>query len=140
MKLRPSKSDGEIPIALPARSDAVTIVWPSGKRTQAFVAARDSDGLLIAPVLAVGQSLETERVDLLALEFTSRQGRIRLQGTVTLEESEAFHFRDLHAVAVVQEREYVRVPVSGPATVSARSGIRSVHTFYVDLSGGGMRL
>lgn len=136
----PSKSNDRIALALPSRSDAVTIVWASGERTQALVAARDQESLLVTPVIRSGRVLDENALDRLLLEFTSSGARIRLQGAVTLEDRQTLRFRDLRAVEVIQERNYVRVPASGPAIVSGPTDERPVHTYYLELGGGGMRL
>jgi hypothetical protein len=139
MKLRPRHRDRVIELVLPARAEVITVICPTGERIQALVAERDDESLLVAPRFAE-RFPEDDRLDQLAIEFTSRSGRVRLQGAVTRESGEELRFRDLRAVEVLQQREYVRVPASRPATVSTGSGEGWVSTFCVDVSGGGMRL
>jgi hypothetical protein len=140
MKLKRPKSDAGTELQLPARSDVVTIVRPSGERAQARVAECDGESLLVALMFRTERPFEAGRLDGLVLEFTDRRGRIRLQGTVTLEDRELLRFRGLHAMEVIQEREYVRVPATRPVAVTSASNRSSIQTFSVDLSGGGMLL
>jgi hypothetical protein len=141
MKLMRSKSraTAELP-PLPARADVVTIVRPSGERIQARVAESAGDSLLVALMFRAERPLEGSRLDQLVLEFTNDRGRVRVQGMVTLEDSELLRFRDLHSLETIQEREYVRVPSTRPVTVTAGSSPSSIQTFSVDVSGGGMLL
>jgi len=125
---------------LPALADVVTVIRPSGERIQALVAWRDDRSLVVAPWLAGSDFRDDDRLDLLAIEFTSRGGRIRLQGEVTREGDDELRFSELRAVEVLQRREYVRVPASRPANVSDGVGEGWVSTFCVDVGGGGMRL
>jgi hypothetical protein len=140
MKLKRPKSDDGAELQLPARADVVTIVRPSGERAQARVAECDGESLLVALMFRTERPFEAGRLDGLVLEFTDRRGRIRLQGAVTLEDRELLRFRGLHAMEVIQEREYVRVPATRPVAVTAASSRSSIQTFSVDLSGGGMLL
>ena len=140
MKLKRPKSDADTELQLPARSDVVTIVRPSGERAQARVAECDGESLLVALMFRTERPFEAGRLDGLVLEFTDRRGRIRLQGTVTLEDRELLRFRELHSMEVIQEREYVRVPATRPVAVTSASSRSSIQTFSVDLSGGGMLL
>ena len=140
MKLKRTKSGGEGDLELPRRTDVVTIVRPSGERVQARVAEGEGDSLLVALMFRTERPFQSGRLDGLVLEFTSRRGRIRLQGEVTLEDRELLRFTALHSMEVIQEREYVRVPATRPVAVSAPSARGSIQTFSVDLSGGGMLL
>jgi PilZ domain len=140
MKLRRPKNETATELELPGRADVVTIVRPSGERVQARVAEGDGQTLLIALMFRTERPFQSGRLDGLVLEFTSSRGRIRLQGTVRLEDRELLRFSDLHSVEVIQEREYVRVPATRPVAVSSASNRTSIQTFSVDLSGGGMLL
>ncbi len=140
MTRRLSQRGAERKLPLPVRSDPLTIIGPSGERVQALVAASDDERLLVAPLLAVERFLDESRLDDLALEFATRRGRIRLAGTVSLENGDTLCFSDLGVPEIFQERDDVRVRVTGPAVISARTGMRPVDTYYVDLGGAGMRL
>jgi PilZ domain len=141
MKLKRSKgqADDELP-PLPARAEVVTIVRPSGERVQARVAESDGRSLLVALMFRAERPLEAGGLAGLILEFTTERGRMRVQGTVTLEDRELLRFQSLHSLEVIQEREYVRVPSTRPVTVSAGASQGSIQTFSVDVSGGGMLL
>lgn len=140
MTAQGSKSERWSKLALPARSDAVTIVRPSGERLQAHVAECDGASLLVALAAHLEQPFQQERLDQLALEFTTRRGRIRIHGAVALEQRELLRFASLNAVEVLQERDFVRVPATRPVLVSAHAGHGPIQTYCVNLSGGGMLL
>jgi hypothetical protein len=140
MRLRRAKSESRGELELPERTDAVTLVRPSGERVQARVAERDGEELLVALMFRAERPLQDGRLNDLLLEFTSPRGRIRLGGTVTLEDRELLRFRDLSSMELLQEREYVRVQATRPVMIAAGSSHSSVQTFSVDLSGGGMLL
>ncbi len=127
-------------IELPVRTDPVTIVRPSGERVQARVAERDGGGLLVALMFRAERPFSPGSLDELVLEFTNDRGRIRLQGTVTLEDRELLRFRELHSVELIQQREYVRIQSTRPVLVLTGGQGGTVQTYSVDISGGGMLL
>jgi hypothetical protein len=139
MRLRRPKSEQHAELELPERSDAVTLVRPSGERVQARVAERNGEELLVALMFRPEAPLHPGRLEGLLLEFTSPRGRVRLHGAVTLLERELLRFSDLRPAELLQEREYVRVQATRPVLVSGSTG-NSIQTFSVDLSGGGMLL
>jgi hypothetical protein len=122
------------------RAEAVTIVRPSGERVPARVAECDGQSLLVALMFRSERPFVAGRLDGVELEFTREHGRMRLQGRVTLQDSELLRFDELQPGEAIQEREYVRVPATRPVAITAASGRGSVQTFSVDLSGGGMLL
>ncbi len=139
MRLRRSPSEQRPEPELPERSDAVTLVRPSGERVQARVAERRGGELLVALMFRPEAPLHPGRLDGLLLEFTSARGRVRLHGAVTLIDRELLRFTELEPAELLQEREYVRVQTTRPVLVSGSTG-NSIQTFSVDLSGGGMLL
>lgn len=139
MKLRRAKQD-DSELTLPGRASVVTLVRPSGERAQARVAEQAADSLLVALMFRTEVPLRATELDRLVLEFTDRRGRIRLQGQVALEDRDLLRFSGLRSLAVVQEREYVRVPAARPVTITSGASQRPVQTFSVDLSGGGILL
>ncbi len=142
MKLgRAAKASGDRgEIELPERSDPVTVVRTSGERVQARVAERDNNGLLVALMFRAERPFGPGSLDELVLEFTNTRGRIRLQGAVTLEDRELLRFRELHSVALIQQREYVRIQSTRPVLVVTGGREGTVQTYSVDISGGGMLL
>lgn len=140
MRLRRAKEQDHPELMLPERSDAVTIVRPSGERVQARIAERDGEQLLVALMFRVERPLDSRRLDELQLEFTNPRGRVRLQGTVTLEDRELLRFSALHSHELIQEREYVRVPSTRPVLVLTGTSQGTIQTYSVDLSGGGILL
>ncbi|HXA55714.1 MAG TPA: PilZ domain-containing protein [Solirubrobacteraceae bacterium] len=139
MRLKRPKTQPRPALELPERSDAVTLVRPSGERVQARIAERDGDQLLVALMFRPERPLDRGRLEGLLLEFTSPRGRIRLQGAVSLEDRELLRFSELSSIELLQEREYVRVQATRPVMVSGSRG-SSCQTFSVDLSGGGILL
>lgn len=127
-------------LELPERSDPVTIVRPSGERVQARIAERDNSGLLVALMFRAEVPFSAGSLDQLVLEFTNSRGRIRLQGTVTLEDRELLRFRELHSVELIQQREYVRIQSTRPVLVLTGGRGGTVQTYSVDISGGGILL
>ncbi len=140
LKRSPKARDRGEELVLPERSDPVAVVRPSGERIQARVAERDDEGLRVALMFRAERPLDDGQLDELVLESTNRRGRIRLQGTVTLEEPELLRFRELHSIERIQEREYVRVQSTRPVLVVTGGSEGTVQTYSVDLSGGGILL
>jgi hypothetical protein len=140
MRLKRSKAQDHEEIVLPERSDAVTVVRPSGERIQARVAERDGEQLLVALMFRPERPLENGPLAELLLEFTHRRGRIRLRSAVTLEGRELLRFGAPHSIDVIQQREYVRVQSTRPVLVTADGSRGTIQTFSVDLSGGGILL
>ncbi len=141
MKLRRAKgsSDSE-EIALPERSEAVTLVRSSGERVQARVAERNGVELSVALMFRPERPLGAGDTNGLLLEFTNSAGRVRLQGEVTLVDRELVRFREVSSVEQIQQREYVRVRSTRPVAVISGGVQSTLQTFSVDLSGGGMLL
>jgi c-di-GMP-binding flagellar brake protein YcgR len=140
MKLRRAKKDDNDAPALPGRAGVVTLVRPSGERVQARVAESGADSLLVALMFRTEVPLRNSELGEIVLEYTDRRGRVRLQGQVAQEERDLLRFRELRPLEVVQEREYVRVPIARPVTITAGSSRSAVNTYSVDVSGGGMLL
>ncbi len=140
MKLKRAKEQDCAEFVLPNRSDAVTIVRPSGERVQARVAECDGEQLLVALMFRADRPLDDGRLSELQLEYTNPRGRIRLRGTVTLVDRELLRFRDLQQPETIQQREYVRVQSSRPVLVVTGGSQGTVQTYSVDISGGGMLL
>jgi hypothetical protein len=134
---RSAKAEGAL--QLPTRAATVTLVRASGERIQARVADHDHDSLLVGVMFRTERPLREGSLDDIVLEYASRRGRVRLQGTVTLEDRDLLRFRDLCSVEVVQEREYVRVRATRPVMVCTGSQ-GTVRSYSVDVSGGGMLL
>jgi hypothetical protein len=140
MKLGRAKARDRGELVLPKRSDAVTIVRPSGERVQARIAECDGEQLLVALMFRAERPLDDGRLNELQLEYTNPRGRVRLRGTVTLVDRELLRFRELQAPETIQQREYVRVQSTRPVLVITGGSGGTVQTYSVDLSGGGMLL
>ncbi len=141
MKLRRAKasSAGE-EIALPERSEAVTLVRSSGERVQARVTECSGSELQVVLMFRPERPLGAGDTNGLLLEFTNSAGRVRLQGEVTLLDRELVRFRDVSSVELIQQREFVRVRSTRPVAVIGSGSQSTMQTFSVDLSGGGMLL
>ncbi len=79
-------------------------------------------------------------LDDIVLEYASHRGRVRVRGTVTLEDRDLLRLRELCSTEVLQEREYVRVKATRPVMVVTGGSQGTVRSYSVDLSGGGMLL
>jgi hypothetical protein len=124
-------------IALPERSDAVILVRPSGERVQARVAERQGEDLLVALMFRPERPLGSHDLGGMLLEFTNPRGRVRLSGTITLEDRELVRFSEVNSVEQIQQREYVRVQSTRPVVVITGGSQGTVQTCSVELSGGG---
>ncbi len=137
--LRRNSSDKDA-LKLPKRSATVTLVRASGERIQARVAESEPDSLLVGVMFRTERPLSEGSLDDIVLEYASHRGRVRVQGTVVLEDRDLLRFRDLCSVEVLQEREYVRVKATRPVMVATGGSQGTVQSYSVDLSGGGMLL
>ena len=137
--LRRNSSDKDA-LKLPKRSATVTLVRASGERIQARVAESEQDTLLVGVMFRTERPLSEGSLDDIVLEYASHRGRVRVQGTVVLEDRDLLRFRDLCSVEVLQEREYVRVKATRPVMVCTGGSQGTVQSYSVDLSGGGMLL
>jgi PilZ domain len=140
MRLLRKSSENEGALKLPKRSTTVTLVRDSGERIQARVTEREEDSLLVGVMFRTERPLSEGSLDDVVLEYGSHRGRVRLRGTVTLEDCDLLRFRELCSVEVLQEREYVRVQATRPVMVCTGSAQGTVRSYSVDLSGGGMLL
>lgn len=138
--LRRNNSEDNEALKLPKRSATVTLVRGSGERIQARVAERETDSLLVGIMFRTERPLNEGSLDDIVLEYASGRGRVRLRGTVTLEDRDLLRFRELCSVEVLQEREYVRVRATRPVMVCTGGSQGTVQSYSVDLSGGGMLL
>jgi hypothetical protein len=130
------------PLALPERSDTVTLVPASGERIPARVLESGADTLLVA-ILVPTAPLSYGQLEGLMLEFVGPRGRVRLSGTATVEdpaEPDVLRIDRPRSIEVLQEREYVRIMSTRPAVVYGGPGQIPVQSYTVDLSGGGFLL
>ncbi len=130
------------PVALPERSQSVTLYPRGGDGITARVLESSPDSLLVAIMIPVGR-LSAAQLDGLVLEFVAPQGRVRLTGTVSIEDPsdpDVLRLDGPRSVEVLQEREFVRIMSARPAVVYGGAGKPSVQSFTVDLSGGGFLL
>lgn len=130
------------PVALPERSQSVTLYPRGGDGITARVLKSSPDSLLVAIMIPVGR-LSAAQLDGLVLEFVAPQGRVRLTGTVSIEDPsdpDVLRLDGPRSVEVLQEREFVRIMSARPAVVYGGAGKPSVQSFTVDLSGGGFLL
>jgi hypothetical protein len=127
-------------LKLPPRATPVTLVRASGERIQARVDESTSQSLLVLVMFPPEMPLREGQLSDLVLEHNDRRGRIRLRGTVTLQDTDLLRFRDLHSIEVVQQREYVRIAATRPVLVTTGSSPLAIQSYSVDLSGGGLLL
>jgi hypothetical protein len=130
------------PIALPGRSETVTLVPSTGERIPARVLQRGPDTLLVAIMVPL-EPLGYDQLEGLVLEFTGPYGRVRLSGTAAVEdpaEPDVLRIVGPRSIEVQQQREYVRVRSARPVLVCAGVDRMEVQSYTVDLSGGGLLL
>ncbi len=130
------------PVALPERSQTVTLVLRGGEGIAARVLERGADSLLVAIMVPIGP-LGQRELEGMVLEFVAPQGRVRLSGTVTVEDPsdpDVLRIESPRSIEVLQEREYVRIMSARPAIVYSGRGRSATESYTVDLSGGGFLL
>jgi hypothetical protein len=133
------KSEARGSIALPKRSDVVTLVCPSGEQIPARIAERGIDTLLVLIVFAA-DPLGADQLAGVVLEFPSIHGLVRLGGTVVAEDRDLIRFSDLYSIEVQQQRDYVRVKANRPVLVYFGHDRQPIESYAVDLAGGGLLL
>ena len=136
---RESREDYAGELMLPAQLDAVTIVGPGGERARAQIAERDHGSSSLPPSV-LRRRARAAPAEHLVLEFTTEQGRMRVHGSVVLEDDERVRFDALESPEVLQEREYVRVPPVPPVSVQIAAGEDRVISYALNVSGGGILL
>jgi PilZ domain len=130
------------PVALPERSQDVTLVPAGGTGLPARVLERGPDTLLVAIMVPI-EPLSYRQLDGLVLEFVAPQGRVRLTGTASIEdpaEPDVVRIDGPRSIEVLQEREYVRIKSARPALVYGGPDKLPTQSYTVDLSGGGFLL
>jgi PilZ domain len=135
----PEKSQ---PVALPGRSENVTLVPAGGERISARVLESGAETLLVAIMVPI-QPLSHSQLEGLVLEFVGPRGRVRLSGTTTIEnpaEPDVLRIDQPRSIEVLQEREYVRIMSTRPAVVYGGPNQIPVQSYTVDVSGGGFLL
>jgi hypothetical protein len=130
------------PVALPERSQTVTLVPRGSEGIAARVLERGADSLLVAIMVPIGP-LGQRELEGMVLEFVAPQGRVRLSGTVTVEDPsdpDVLRIESPRSIEVLQEREYVRIMSARPAIVYSGRDRSATESYTVDLSGGGFLL
>ncbi len=126
-------------IALPRRSEAVTVLSPSGKQIPARVAERGPNSISVL-ITFIADVLEPDQLEGLLLEFPCARGLARVGGDVVLEDRDLLRFEDLYSIEVLQQREFVRVKANRPVLVYVGRDRMPIQSYAVDLSGGGLLL
>ncbi len=142
MKLGRGAEQKSKPVALPERSQTVTLVPHGGQGISARVLERGADSLLVAIMVPIGP-LSHRDLEGMVLEFVAPQGRVRLTGTTTIEDPsdpDVLRIEAPRSIEVLQEREYVRIMSTRPAIVYGGRDRTQVESYTVDLSGGGFLL
>ncbi|HEY7933606.1 MAG TPA: PilZ domain-containing protein [Solirubrobacteraceae bacterium] len=139
MRSKRAKSETQSTVELPKRSQTVTLIPPEGEPIPARVAEREKNALLVV-VMVPTKPWSAAQLEALVLEFVSPRSRVRLRGTVTVQESDLLRFEDLHSIEVLQQREYVRIRSARPVLVVSGREHMQIRSYTVDLSGGGFLL
>jgi hypothetical protein len=142
MKFGRAQAETSKPVALPGRSETVTLIPRGRERIPARVLQSGPDALLVAVMVPI-EPLSHSQLEGMVLEFVSRHGRIRLSGASSPEDPsdpDVLRIDSPRPVEVLQEREYVRIDVTRPLLVSAGPDQIPVQSYTVDLSGGGFLL
>jgi hypothetical protein len=142
MKLGRGNTEKSQPVALPERSDTVTLVPSTGERIHARVLERGPDTLLVA-IMVPTQPLSQRQLDGIVLEFVAPHGRVRLSGTAIVEDPsdpDVLRIDRPRSIEVLQEREYVRIQAARPVLVYGGPDRIPIQSYTVDVSGGGFLL
>jgi len=139
VKRADAKGDLLEQIALPRRSEPVTVLCPSGKQIPARVAERGPSSLSVL-ITFIADVLEADQLEGLLLEFPCARGLARVGGDVALEDRDLLRFSDLYSIEVLQQREFVRVKANRPVLVYVGRDRMPIQSYAVDLSGGGLLL
>jgi hypothetical protein len=134
-----TKGDPLAQIALPQRSEAVTLLCPSGKQIPARVAERGPSSLSVL-ITFLADVLGDDQLEGLLLELPSPRGLVRVGGNVVVEDRDLVHFSDLYSIEVLQQREFVRVKANRPVLVYVGRDRMPIQSYAVDLAGGGLLL
>ena len=142
MKFGRSAPAKSTPVALPTRSQTVTLAPAGAKPVPARVLDSSPDALLVA-IMVPTEPFAPRQLEAMVLEFTDSHGRVRLQGTAFLEDPsdpDVLRIDGPRSIEVLQEREYVRIKSARPAIVYGPPDKIPIQSFTVDLSGGGFLL
>lgn len=133
-------AEGSGDVALPDPPHPVMLAMPSGERLPGRVAEKEQDELLILLMVPAKDPLGPAQLRQIVLELSGSKGLTRLEGNVIAEERDLLRFRDLHAIDVLQRREYVRVKAARTVLVTLPGSYAPIESCSVDISGGGMLL
>jgi len=142
MKFGRSAPVKSAPVALPERSQTVTLAPTGANGIPARVLESHPDALLVAIMVPI-EPLSARQLEGLVLEFTDLHGRVRLTGTACIadpSEPDVLRIEHPRSVEVLQEREYVRIKAARPVVVYGAPEQMPVQSYTVDLSGGGFLL
>jgi PilZ domain len=145
MKFGRGKSEASTPtelVELPERSDALILSIKYGDKLPARVLERGVNSLLVA-ITVPSKRLSPRDLEGLVLEYAGANGRVRLAGTVSVEdpkEPDVLRMDALRAVEVLQEREFVRIMAARPVRVYLGKELQPIESFTIDISGGGFLL
>ncbi len=142
MKLGRGHSARSKPVALPQRSDTVTVILANGETLPARVVELRQDTLLVAIMVPI-QPLSASQLDGLVLEFVGPRGRIRLGGEAAVQdpcEPDVVRIDRLRPLEVLQEREWYRLEANCPVLVYLGGDQMPIQSYTADISGGGFLL
>jgi hypothetical protein len=142
MKLGRKKSPSTQAVAIPARSETVTLALASGEKLPARVITSDPSVLLVG-IMLPRSTLTASELQALVLEFNDVRGRVRLQGATTIQdaqEPDLIRIEGPRSLEVLQEREFVRIRSARPILVYSGNNHLQVQSYTVDVSGGGLLL
>ena len=123
-------------IAQPDSDQQVTLDVVGQGRIPARV-EQGADGHLSLALFVVGEGAGVADEDGAVLEFTSRRGLHRVEGSLRrTPDPERLDFEPRHEPELVQRRTFARVDASVPLTV--RMGDHEVHLQTLNVSGNGM--
>lgn len=126
------------PLQLPSRHAPVEVQMPDGTCLHARVAGQEGEELLILLLVPFERPMGQAQLREIVLEQTGPSGVIRIAGDGSTQDGELLRLANLHALDVLQRREYVRVRATCPVVIRIAGASTPIESSSVDLSGGGM--
>jgi PilZ domain len=144
IRKRPS-GEGALPAPPPPKPvprQGVLLALPGRDRFAGTVLRVTDEEIAVALLLEARRPLELGDVAAMALEFTSAQGLVRLEGRGVVATYDLVRFQLDGAAEVIQRRDFVRVRVVRPMTIASveqdGSAGEWIETLTVNVSGNGV--
>jgi hypothetical protein len=130
------------PTPLPDAGQGVDLHLPAREQLSARAVRAEADEILLVLMLDARDPLRPGEVSTMEIEFTARNGLVRLEGNGTVESDDLLNFRLEGAVEVQQRRDFVRVQAVRSMAIAPVLDDDAtgdwIDTLTVNLSGNGV--